>query len=523
MNSRAAVWRVVILLILVGAGCMNLRLVYQQKKAVVPGDTFWELTYTINFQAKKVGARLNAAFPGDTAHGRVFHHEMPIGEIEVERTRKPKSTTREISLSANRAGPYNLKAQFDIHLSPRATWRESGSSTGLSAETRAEYLKSEKLVQADDPVVIETLDNLRNMAPGSRFHLLDRLFEYCVAEIGPGGREAPADAVTAIKQRTASTLGRARVMVALCRAAKLPARLVTGFQIKQGADVRPHVWVEVAADGRWEPYDPESAFSRELPHNYLPVRYDGAAIVRSVDMTDVRSTFSVVRTPPPPGMFRSDAPRLSDFLDLTRLPLELKKAFALILLMPLGALVTTLFRTVIGIRTFGTFTPTLLALSFVYNDWRTGLLIFAVVLAIGLSSRSLLDHLKLLLVPRLSVILTLVILSMVFTISLLDYCTLTTSQQAVLLPMVILTSTIERLFLTTEEDSAAFATQLFAGTALVAICCYMVLRWERVGNFFLEYPEGHFLTIALLVMLGRYTGYRLTELWRFRDLGEPRS
>jgi hypothetical protein len=502
---------------------MNLRMAFQQKKAVAPGDTFWQLTYTINFQAKKAGAKLHAAFPGDTAHGRVFHHEMPVGDIELEGTRKPKSQNREIGLSTTRVGPYSVKAQFQIHLSPRAMWRDNSQWAGLTAEVRADYLKSEKLVQADDPLVIETLDNLRDTASGGRPQLLERLFDYCVTEISPGSREAPADAVSALKQRTASTIGRARAMVALCRAAKLPARLVTGFQIKQGPDIRPHVWVEVAQNGRWEPYDPESAFSRELPHNFLPVRYDGAAIVRSADMTDVRSAFSVVRTPPPPTLFRSDVPRLSDFLDLSRLPLELKNAFALILLMPLGALVTAIFRTVIGIRTFGTFTPTLLALAFVYNDWRAGLLIFAVVLAIGLTSRSMLETLKLLLVPRLSVILTLVVLSMVFTISLLDHYGLTSSQQAVLLPMVILTSTIERLFLTTEEDSAAFAAQLFIGTAIVAVCCYMILRWERVGNFFLEYPEGHFLTIALLVMLGRYTGYRLTELWRFRDLGQPRS
>ena len=36
----------------------------------------------------------------------------------------------------------------------------------------------------------------------------------------------------------------------------------------------------------------------------------------------------------------------------------------------------------------------------------------------------------------------------------------------------------------------------------------------------LKFPELHFFTIALLILLGRYTGYRLTELWRFREFGE---
>jgi len=185
--------------------------------------------------------------------------------------------------------------------------------------------------------------------------------------------------------------------------------------------------------------------------------------------------------------------------------------------MPLGALVTTLFRTVIGIRTFGTFTPTLLALSFVYADWTTGLLTFGVVLAIGLCSRALLDRLKLLVVPRLSVMLTLVVLCIVLMVSVLDYFNLTPSVQAVILPMVILTMTIERFYLTSEEDSPAFALQLLGTTMLIGACCYGVLRWKAVGRLVFTFPEIHLFTIAGLVLLGRYSGYRLTELWRFRD------
>jgi hypothetical protein len=42
--------------------------------------------------------------------------------------------------------------------------------------------------------------------------------------------------------------------------------------------------------------------------------------------------------------------------------------------------------------------------------------------------------------------------------------------------------------------------------------------WDEVGSTVLVYPEIHFFTIATFILLGRYAGYRLTELWRFRDL-----
>jgi len=130
----------------------------------------------------------------------------------------------------------------------------------------------------------------------------------------------------------------------------------------------------------------------------------------------------------------------------------------------------------------------------------------------------LLDRLKLLVVPRLSAMLTLVVLCIIFMVSVLDYFNLTPSAQAVILPMVILTMTIERFFLTSEEDSPGFALELLGATFMVGACCYGVLRWKTVGQLVFTFPELHFFTIAILVLLGRYSGYRLTELWRFRDL-----
>ncbi len=43
-----------------------------------------------------------------------------------------------------------------------------------------------------------------------------------------------------------------------------------------------------------------------------------------------------------------------------------------------------------------------------------------------------------------------------------------------------------------------------------------------MGRTLLFYPELHLFTVAALILVGRYTGYRLTELWRFRDLTGPK-
>jgi len=519
MNARRAAPWVIITLVIVGTIALSARTNLQQRKPLTPGDSFWELTYTISFNAQKAGAKIRAAFPADTAHSRVTQHKSGQGDVTLEKSRRARTETREIGLVAPRAGAFRVTGQFDIHLSPRSNWRVPDLAAP-TAEARANFLKSDKGIQVDGPEVQKTLDELRR-TPVGPFELLNRIFEHCVTGIGSGGRDSPTDADEALKRRHATALGRVRALVALCRAAKLPARIVTGFEIHQEPELRPRYWAEVFIDNRWEPYDPENGFSRELPHNYLPVRRDGFAIVHAVDCTDLRPSYALARVTPP-SHFHAENPRLIDVLDLTRLPLEMQRAFAVILLMPLGALVTSIFRTIIGLRTFGTFTPTLLALAFVYNDWRSGVAIFIVVLLLGLVSRRILEPLKLLLVPRLSIILTFVVMSMLLAVSAIDYFDWTQSSDAVLLPMVILTGTVERFYLTSEEDSSLFALELLGGTSLVAVFCYLILRWDRVGQFLLHFPEAHFFTVAVLVMLGRYSGYRLTELWRFRDLaGRP--
>lgn len=56
------------------------------------------------------------------------------------------------------------------------------------------------------------------------------------------------------------------------------------------------------------------------------------------------------------------------------------------------------------------------------------------------------------------------------------------------------------------------------------VFCYLTLQWETAGQWLLAYPELHVVTVAAFILMGRYRGYQLAELWRFRDLAsEPDS
>jgi hypothetical protein len=295
---------------------------------------------------------------------------------------------------------------------------------------------------------------------------------------------------------------------------------VTGFVLENEPPLRPQVWLQVYAAKQWVPYDPENGYARDLPPTYVPLRLDDSQVVTAFDSVSFRAKFSAHRMNHSVRAHASQENRLLDIVDLTRLAPSMQRTLGLILLLPLGALVTSIFRNLIGIQTFGTFTPSLLALSFVRADWRTGVVVLTVVMGIGLAGRVVVNRLKLLMVPRLSVVLTLVVLSLTIAISALDYFGLTPAAAVVLLPMVILTMIIERFHISAEEDGLSYSLTLLAGTLVVGFCCFTVLRVDVLARLALRFPEGQFFILAALILIGRYAGYRLTELWRFRDIGQ---
>ena len=520
MHGRQVARWVIVSVCVAGMVAVGLRVYSRHDVPMTEGDSVWRLAYDVSFRAPEAGMRLRVAIPDGAPHSRIFREDLRYTGLKTERMRSA-AETRELSVVTQRDGEFRLEARFDIHLSPRTRFRDRTTLAQLTAEQRAGYLRGFRTIQVRSAAVRERLREIQGKAR-NKTALVQGIFDFCHRHIA-GDDDGPEDARGVLEQQQGTSLGRARAMVALCRAGKVPARLVTGFVVQESVAAQPHVWVEVLTNGHWEPFDPDNGYARDLPAAFLPARYDGTVAVRGSGLTELNSQFSITAIPPPGHALVRRGQHLTDILDLASLPVEMHQVVILLLLMPLGALVTAVFRTLIGIRTFGTFTPVLVALSFIYAHWQTGLVVFGLVLILGLATRSLLDRMKLLLVPRLSVILTLVVICLVFAVSLLDYLGLTPGADAVLLPMVILTMIIERFYVSTEEDGLGASLQMLFGTLLVGLCCYFVLQGEQVGRLLLNYPELHLFSLALLIGLGRYTGYRLTELWRFRDFAVPSS
>jgi hypothetical protein len=214
--------------------------------------------------------------------------------------------------------------------------------------------------------------------------------------------------------------------------------------------------------------------------------------------------------------------RSANFLDrwsLLQLPPEFQGTFRILLLVPIGALIISILRNVVGLPTFGIFMPLLIALAFRSTGTLYGVTIFCGVLLVGYAVRSLLDKLHLLLVPRLSVILTLVIACFTLLALLGNKLGLRELMAVGLIPFVILTMTIERFFILIEESGTREAIITAAGSTAISVVTYWIISWEPLQLTFFVYPELILAVAGLQTLLGRYTGYRLSELFRFRSMG----
>ena len=187
-------------------------------------------------------------------------------------------------------------------------------------------------------------------------------------------------------------------------------------------------------------------------------------------------------------------------------------------MVPIGALVIVVLRNLVGLATFGTFMPVLIALAFRETELIWGIFMFTLLLIVGLLLRLYLEKLKLLLVPRLAAVLTIVIFLIAFFSVLSVRLELERGLSVALFPVVILAMTIERMSIVIEENGSQEAFKLGLGSLIAAIIGYLAMTNEMLGHILFVFPETLLIVLAITLVLGRYTGYRLFELWRFRGL-----
>jgi hypothetical protein len=350
---------------------------------------------------------------------------------------------------------------------------------------------------------------------------LRTLFTLVSEEIGSAATGSD-DAVLTLAAREGSARGRTLLFTTLLRAAGIPARVVRGLELRSESAVATE-WTEAWIDDVWVPLSPAAGFFAERPEGLVALHTGAEAGIEATGSEALGWRYHALRERLRPeeltAMMVPPNPMLAR-LSLYRLPVPTQRALRALLLLPLGALVVALFRNLIGVQTFGTFMPVLVAFALREASLSRGLLMVAVVVLLAILLRLALERLRLLLVPRLAVLLCVVVLA-VTSLALLGSMGGGDLYAAVLFPMVILTMFVERFTLVMAEEGLRLALARAAWTTAVATAVYPIFHSTVAEHLMFGFPELVFTVIGVLIWIGGYTGYRLFDLLRFRAFARP--
>jgi hypothetical protein len=184
----------------------------------------------------------------------------------------------------------------------------------------------------------------------------------------------------------------------------------------------------------------------------------------------------------------------------------------LLLMMPIGALVVVFVRSVLGWKTFGLFTPMLLALAYLQSGPIAGPVISTTAILIGMIAAPFLKQLNLSRVAFLGTLIAIVV-------SALGAMALQFNQPALAsaFPVVVTALIVERWWNAWEADGPKKALRMTGTTLGVAMMIQLLVTIPPMMALAAAHPLAMpLLAIVPMILLGRYNGLRLSELARFR-------
>ena len=382
--------------------------------------------------------------------------------------------------------------------------------------------------------------NSSMIVPGIQEVVIPEPYATAVGEIARSARERSSDPFSftvqvineldrqsEMKTLLEQNFTRSELILNILHYAKVPARIVHVLDLEDGRRNRSLIQrIAVFQGTHYEIFDPISGTSG-IKGNQLIWNSNGGSLLDVQGGQNARLSFSIIKSSVPvaqAGVLKvmTEKAQGNDVVSLSieSLPLEEQSLFKGILLLPIGVLIVVFLRIIIGIKTSGTFMPVLIAMAFLQTSLVVGLIGFVSIVCIGLIVRSWLSHLNLLLVARISAVI-IVVIAIIGAISLITYkIGLIEGIKVTFFPMIILSWTIERMSILWEEEGYKEVLKQGGGSLFVAVCAFLAMDSLVIQHLTFNFLGLQLVILAIVLILGNYTGFRLSELKRFKPLVE---
>jgi hypothetical protein len=493
------------------------------------GPGAWRVTMLVTGSSTSKDAKVVTATPLDFGHQHICREINRSKEFSNKPPASRRPERRQVVWNpkpTSKPGSFRILYEFycQLNLHDAGTPGVHSGKSPYHSPGPGEFLSDEARIECHHPDISSLAIRLTEdkVEPSDE---VEALYRHVDRDIGkePAIGEGGLSAVQCLKNGRGDSGAKSRLLVALCRNRGIPARMVTGLTLARGKGQEQvaHYWTEAWVNDHWKPMCPFHHYDGHVPPTYLVFGIGDLPMVHGKSIRDLDYAFLVEPSDP-----REDSPpavasvirRILRSASLYRLPPSEGRLVEFLLLLPVAALLVCLFRNVIGLNSFGTFAPALVGLAFREVESLPGILVFVSLVLIGWGMRRILDSYHLLQVPRTALMLSFVVAVLIAGIVAANFHDLPATKYMPLFPMVILTGMIERFWTLEVEDGTFASFKTMLGTMFIATTIALVLSVHAWVRFLFLFPEMLGFIMAGQLLLGRYTGYRLSELLRFRDL-----
>jgi hypothetical protein len=192
---------------------------------------------------------------------------------------------------------------------------------------------------------------------------------------------------------------------------------------------------------------------------------------------------------------------------------------ALLLMLPIIATFIAFLRQVVGIKAFGIYTPLIITFAFLAtNGLKYGIIIFLAVILAGMAMRFVLKPFRLLYLPRVAIMLSIVALLMLLMLTFGGSVHRTGLAAVSIFPILIMITLVEKFVAAQIEKGNKAALILTLETLVISVIGYFIASWDVLIKLIAEMPWIILLTIPVNILIGKWTGLRVSEYIRFRKI-----
>lgn len=211
---------------------------------------------------------------------------------------------------------------------------------------------------------------------------------------------------------------------------------------------------------------------------------------------------------------------------------QVKHLYLVIFMIPIVVTIIGIFRYVVGLRTLKIYIPIITVFAFYELGYRFGeesgmvftrgliygLLIFACTFLFSTLTYKIIKRLRLHYIPKLSlVIVTVSVVVMILSLVMiyLERNIFISVTPLIIVVMVVISEEFMSLM---AKKNFIYTFSITFESLLTSVLSYAIISIDKVQEVIMERPYIILGVIILNILVGKFTGLRLNEYWRFREI-----